>query len=154
MNSTKRKISANSFSTYIEFFFIFLGGLAFLGIIHTRVYTKRLPRYQTVQKCAIPTKHIFHHLEQVKVKSFGGKGGSTSTLDGVYHCKIDERSEWVFTKLNEWRGWYFFGIWVIGDLLISRSSTPLLRLLGVKFNRHPINLTTRRQLNFLLITPC
>ena len=64
----------------------FLGGLAFLGRINTRVYTKLLPQYQTVQKCAVRTKPIFYHLEQVKVKFFWGKGGSTSTLDGVYHC--------------------------------------------------------------------
>ena len=47
----------------------FFGGLAFLGRINTRVYTKLLPQYHTVQKCTVPTKPIFHHLEQVKVTS-------------------------------------------------------------------------------------
>ena len=47
----------------------------FLGRINTRVYTKLLPQYQTVQKCAVPTKPIFHQLEQVRVKCFlGGRG--------------------------------------------------------------------------------
>ena len=49
-------------------------GLEFLGRMNTRVYTKLLPQYQTVQKCAVPTKPIFHHLEQVKVKFFLGGG--------------------------------------------------------------------------------
>ena len=46
----------------------FWGGLTFLGRINTRVYTKLLPQYHTVQKCTVPTKPIFHHLEQVQVK--------------------------------------------------------------------------------------
>ena len=77
MNSTKWKISARYFSTYIQFilFSSFFGGLAFLGRIYTRVNTKLLPRYQTVQKCAVRIKPIFHLLEQVKVKFFlGGRG--------------------------------------------------------------------------------
>ena len=76
MNSTKEKISAKSFSKYILFilFSSFFGGLAFLGRINTRAYTKLLPQYQTVQKCAVPTKPIFHHLEQFKVKFWGGVG--------------------------------------------------------------------------------
>ena len=64
------------FSTYIQFilFSSFFGGAAFLVKINTRVYTKLLPQYQIVQKCAVPTKPIFHHLEQVKVKFFFGGG--------------------------------------------------------------------------------
>ena len=56
----------NIYSVY-SFFHLFWGGLAFLGRINTRVYTKLLPQYHTVQKCTVPTKPIFHHLEQVKV---------------------------------------------------------------------------------------
>ena len=44
----------------------------FLCRINTRVCTKLLPQYQTIQKYAVPTKHMFHHLEQVKVNSLGG----------------------------------------------------------------------------------
>ena len=57
------------------FLIIFVEGLAFLGKINTRVYTKLLPQYQTVQKCAGPTKNIFCHLEQVKIKFYFGEGG-------------------------------------------------------------------------------
>ena len=63
----------NIYSVYS--FFNFFLGLEFLGILNTRVYKKLLPQYQTFQKCAVPTKTIFHHLEQVKVKFFWGKGG-------------------------------------------------------------------------------
>ena len=42
----------------------------FLGRINTRVYTKLLTQYQTVPKCDVPTKPIFHLLGQVKVKFF------------------------------------------------------------------------------------
>ena len=45
----------------------FFGGLAFLGRINTRVYTKLLPQYHTVQKLYCPNQTHFHHLEQVKV---------------------------------------------------------------------------------------
>ena len=64
------EIFFNIYSVY--YFSYFFGGLAFLGIINTRVYTKLLLQYQTVQKCVLPTKIIFHHLEQVKVKFFCG----------------------------------------------------------------------------------
>ena len=57
------------------FFFHLFRGLAFLWRINTRSYTKLLFQYQTVQKCAITTKPIFNHLEQVKVKFFWGKVG-------------------------------------------------------------------------------
>ena len=63
----------------VHYFFIFL----FLGRKNTRVYTKPLSKYQTVQKCAVPTKPIFHLLEQVKDKFWGEEGGPTSNLDGV-----------------------------------------------------------------------
>ena len=63
----------NIYSVYS--FSPFFGGLAFLGRINNRVYTKLLTRYQTVQKCDVPTRPNFHHLEQVKVKYFGDKGG-------------------------------------------------------------------------------
>ena len=52
----------------------FFGGLAFLGRINTRVYAKLLPQYQATHKCAVPTKPIFHHSEQVKVELFEKKG--------------------------------------------------------------------------------
>ena len=151
MNSTKWKISASSFSTYIQFilFSYFLGGLAFLGRINTRVYTKLLHQYQTVQRCAVPTKPIFQHLEQVKFKFWGRMGGSTSTLDGVYHCKIDKRSEWICTKLNEWRGWFFLDLGDWWFAYIPLLQTDLLPLLDTKFDRHPTNFTTWRQLNAL-----
>ena len=74
------------FFNIIQFIlFSFFWGLTFLARISTRVYTKLLPQYQTVQKCAVPTKPISHHLEQVRVKFFGGKGSSKSTLDGDYN---------------------------------------------------------------------
>ena len=63
----------NIFSVYS--FFIFFGGACFLSGTNTRVYTKLLPQYQTVRKCAVPTKPIFHHWEKVKVKFFGGERG-------------------------------------------------------------------------------
>ena len=56
------------------FFLYFFRGLEFLGRTNTRVCKKILPRYQTVQKCAVPTKTIFHCLEQVKVDFLGVKG--------------------------------------------------------------------------------
>ena len=56
----------------VYYFFIFFGGLVFLGRMNTRVYKKLLPQYQTVQKCAVLIKTIFHHLEKVKVEFFGG----------------------------------------------------------------------------------
>ena len=62
----------NIYSVY--YFFNFFGGLVFLCRINTRVCTKLLPQYQTIQKCAVPTKPFFHHLEQVKVKLFYGGG--------------------------------------------------------------------------------
>ena len=88
----------NIYSVYS--FFICYGGLALLGIINARVNTKLSPQYRTVQKCAVPTKPILHHLEKVKVKFFGRKRGSISTLYCVYHCKIDKRSKWIYTKLK------------------------------------------------------
>ena len=54
------ELFSNIYSVYS--FFILFGGLAFLGRIYTRVYTKLLPQYETVQKCAVPTKPIFCHL--------------------------------------------------------------------------------------------
>ena len=74
MNSTKWKIPSSSFSTYIQSILVssFFGWLAFLGRINNKVYTKLLPQYQTVHKCAVPTNPIFHHLEQLKVNVFWG----------------------------------------------------------------------------------
>ena len=63
----------NIFSVYS--FFIFFGGACFLSGTNTRVYTKLLPKYQTVQNYVVPTKPILYHLEQVKVKFFEKKGG-------------------------------------------------------------------------------
>ena len=68
-----RKLLLNIHSVYSFFIFNFRG-LAILGRINTRVYTKLLTQYKTVQKCAVPTKPIFHHLEQIKVKFFEKKG--------------------------------------------------------------------------------
>ena len=120
----------NIYSVYS--FSYFWGGLAFLGRINTRVYTKLLPQYQTVQRCAVPTKPIFQHLEQVKFKFWGRMGGSTSTLDGVYQCKIDKRSEWICTKLTS-EGVDFFGF---GWLVIRSHPAP----------QHRFTLTYRRQI--------
>ena len=102
-NITKVKISASFFSIYIQFilFSYFFGGLEFLGRINTRVYTRLLPQYQNVHKCAVPKKPIAYYLEQVMVKFLKKDGCSTSTQDGVYHFKIDKQSEWICTKLNE-----------------------------------------------------
>ena len=82
----------SSFSTYIQFmlFSSFLWRIACLDKINTRVYKKLLPQYQTVQKCAVPTKPIFITWNKLKLGFLGGKGGSTSILDDAYHCKIDE----------------------------------------------------------------
>ena len=71
-----KDLSEIFFNVYrVYSFFIIFGGLAFLGTIINRVYTELLPQYQTVQKCAVPTKSIFRRVEQVKVKCFGGGGG-------------------------------------------------------------------------------
>ena len=71
-----KDISELFFNIYSVFLFSsFFRGLAFLGRINTRVHTKLLPQYHTVQKCAIPTKPIFCRLEQVKGKFFLGGGG-------------------------------------------------------------------------------
>ena len=43
------------------------GGLAFLGRINTRVCTKILPQYQTIHKCAVPTKTIFITWEKLRL---------------------------------------------------------------------------------------
>ena len=53
---------------------MFFGGLVFLERINTKVYTKPVPQYQTFHKCAVPTKPIFHHKEQVKGMFLRGKG--------------------------------------------------------------------------------
>ena len=95
----------------VYYFSSFLGGLAFLGRINTRVYTKLLPQYQTVQKCSWITKPIFNHLEQVKVKFFWGGGGSTSILEGVYHCKtIAYRTARLRTNLDPLYRSHFYAL--------------------------------------------
>ena len=38
-----------------------------------------------------PNQTHFRHLEQFKFKFLGERGGSTSTLDGVYHCKTNQK---------------------------------------------------------------
>ena len=55
-------------------FFVFFRGLVFLVRLDTRVYTKLLPQYQTIQKCAVSTKPIFHSWNKLKL-SLGGRGG-------------------------------------------------------------------------------
>ena len=67
-------LSALFFNPYSVFFPYFGGELALLGRTNTRVYTKLLPEYLTVHKCAGSNKPIFHLLEQVKVKFFLGGG--------------------------------------------------------------------------------
>ena len=74
--------------TFSLFFFIFFRGDWFLGRINTRVCTKLFTQYQTVQKFDVATKPIFITWNKLKLSFLGDKGGSTSTLDGVYHCKI------------------------------------------------------------------
>ena len=83
-----KDLSKIFFNLYLVYSFsYFWRGIAFLCRINTRVCIKLLPQYQTAQKCAVPTKPIFHHLEQVKVAFWGWGGDSTITLDGVCHFK-------------------------------------------------------------------
>ena len=57
-------------------------------------------------------------------------------------------------KLNEWRGWFVLALGDWWFVLILVLHTILLRILDTKFNRHPTNLTTKRQLKAILITTC
>ena len=93
-------------------------------------YYKVTARLKTSYDCLRPewqnTRAKWVYLYQTlwaKRAQFFSKLNKWSELISI-STKIDYWSKWMCTKLNEWRGWFFW-LWLIGDLLLSRSFTPL-----------------------------